>query len=375
MIEPIGYDKTRASKILDQLGIDLLVASTDVNVFYTTGLPVLRVAPNPILWVLKKQFPYLSLVRRDGELSLFHWMLFASLSKFSWVKDTNGTLSPQQTMQAVGDKITEWGMAGKTIGLESEMPRYQVEALKSKFPDAKFVEGDEAFLRMRLVKSAEEVARITKSTEITESAIQAMINASLVGITDYELLQIARRTIVDSGAEGWDHLTMGIGISDPEAPGVGTVMKVGDISRFDIGTVWKGYVSDISRHMVLGTMPEGADEVIDRMIKTQEFCISQVKPGALPKDVQKAGMEFHKTLKKVLKPIITCHGVGLECEENHFFSPMKVSNIEFEENMIMDIEIWQPFKNFGLIGAEDTFRVTKDGCVRINKLDKHIVVK
>ncbi|RDE16871.1 MAG: hypothetical protein C4K47_00635, partial [Candidatus Thorarchaeota archaeon] len=62
-MEPIGYDKKRASQILEQSGIDILVASTDANVFYTTGLPVVHVAENPILWVLKNQFPYISLVR------------------------------------------------------------------------------------------------------------------------------------------------------------------------------------------------------------------------------------------------------------------------------------------------------------------------
>ncbi len=375
MIEPIGYNSKRAREILDQMGIDVLVASSDVNVFYTTGLPTTKGAPNPILMVLKNQFPNLSLVRRDGELSLIYWMLFSSMNKFSWVKDVAGILSPQQALNTLEEKLGEWNLGNKTIALESQMPRYQSEFLRAKFPQAKFVEADEALLRMRLVKSQEEIQRITKSSEITESAIQAMIDAAHEGITDYELLQVARRAIVDAGAEAWDHLTMGIGASDPEAPGVGTVMHKGDITRFDVGTSWKGYISDISRHMVLGAAPEGADEVVDRLMKTQEYCISQVKPGVKPADVAKAGMEFHKTLKKVIKPIITCHSVGLECEETQLFSLVKTYPRPFEENMVMDIEIWQPFKNFGLLGVEDTFRVTKDGCVRINKLDKRIVVK
>jgi hypothetical protein len=39
MIEPIGYDKNKAKKVLEKYNIDLLIASTPVNVFYTTGLP------------------------------------------------------------------------------------------------------------------------------------------------------------------------------------------------------------------------------------------------------------------------------------------------------------------------------------------------
>ena len=62
MAKPIGYSKNKASEVLDKHNIDLLIASTPVNVFYTTGLPVLHVAPNPILYILSNQYPNLSMV-------------------------------------------------------------------------------------------------------------------------------------------------------------------------------------------------------------------------------------------------------------------------------------------------------------------------
>ena len=43
------------------------IATTPVNVFYTSGLPTTHVAPNPILYVLSNQFPNITLIRRDGE--------------------------------------------------------------------------------------------------------------------------------------------------------------------------------------------------------------------------------------------------------------------------------------------------------------------
>lgn len=375
-MKPIGFDKKRAAVILNSLDIDVLVASTGVNVFYTTGLPTLHVAHNPILWVLKNQFPYVALIRRDGEVSLFYWMVFASLDKFSWVEDTTGTISPQQTMKMVSDKLIEWGIeSGKTVGLESLMPRYQADYLTSKFPGVKFVDGDDAFLKMRLVKSKEEQERIKKSTAIAEKAIGKVIEEAYEGMTDYDLLKIARRTIVDEGAEGWDHLTIGIGSADPEAPGVGTVMRKGDLTRLDIGAVWKGYVSDVSRHVVIGEIPEGADEVVERMVKVQEFCIEQIRPGAQPSDVYKSAMNFHKSLQPSLKPHITCHSIGLECEETQIFSRMGKADFPFEEGMVMDIEIWQNFKDLGLVGIEDCYCVTKKGCERISSLDKKIFVK
>ena len=56
-MEPIGFNKERTRNILEKQDIDVLIASTPVNVFYLTGLPTLHVAPNPILYVLYNQYP------------------------------------------------------------------------------------------------------------------------------------------------------------------------------------------------------------------------------------------------------------------------------------------------------------------------------
>lgn len=374
-MDPIGFNKEKARRILENYDIDVLVASTPVNIFYTTGLPILHVAPNPILYVLYNQYPSVSLIRRDGEESLITWITYRSVDKFSWVTDVSGIASPKAAMKEVSDRIEKWGLSEKNIGYESLMPSYQSEYLRNKFPRATLVNGDQAFLDMRLVKSEEEVKRIRKSTEISEKAILAMIDAAHEGISDIELLQIARRTVVDEGAEGWDHLTMNLGPSDPEAPGVGNTLKSGDLNRFDIGTIWKGYVSDVSRELVIGQIPDGAEEIMDRLIKVQEFCLDNIKPDLNIKELYTNAKSFHKSLAKRGRCFIIGHSIGLECEEVHLFSPMKTLDIPFEANMVLDIEIWQNFKNQGLIGIEDCYRITKSGCERLSSLDKNIFVK
>jgi Xaa-Pro aminopeptidase len=353
----------------------VLIAATPVNVFYTSGIPLLHVAPNPILYVLYNQFPTLSLVRSDGEEALVAWITYQSARTQSWIKDVAGIASPVAAMKNVGDKIEQWGLVNKTIGLEALMPRYQAEYLQKRFPNAKFIDGDPAFLEMRLVKTPEEIARIKKSTEITDKAILAMIEALALGITDNDLLQVARSTIVGQGAEGWDHLTLGIGASDPEAPGVGTKVNRSDICRFDVGTVWQGYISDISRNAVIGEVPAGADDVMDAMISIQEYCVENIKPGVNTKSMAAKAKEFSKATVKKGSAYVTVHSIGLECEEAHLFSPMRTMDIPFQEGMVLDIEVWQPFKGAGLLGVEDCYHVTRDGCQRLSGIDKHIFKK
>ena len=85
--------------------------------------------------------------------------------------------------------------------------------------------------------------------------------------------------------------------------------------------------------------------------------------------------KFNKSLIKKGRAFITGHSIGLECEETHLFSPIKKLDRPFEENMVFDIEIWQNFKNQGLMGIEDCYRITSTGCERLSGLDKKIYVK
>jgi len=374
MVEPIGYNKNRAKELFEKFNIDALIATTPVNVFYTTGIPTLHVAPNPILFVLYNQYPSFSIVTKDGEVFLLIWALYDSVERFSWVKNYERIGSPKGGLKLLGEKLEDFGLKNRKIGIETLMPRYQSEFLRKEFPDASFVDGDNVFLEMRLIKSEEEIKRIKKSTHIAEQAILKCIESVKEGITDYELLQIARSTIVNEGAEGWDHLTMNIGNSDPEAPGVGTVVEPGDMIRFDFGAVWKGYVSDVSRDAVVGVAPEKGVKAMENMIKVQEFCLEKLKPGADPKELYDGAYKYYKQLGRGFCSIIG-HSIGLETEEAHIFGPGHIYDGSIKENMVLDVEAWQNVRGQGLVGIEDCYRITKDGCERLSSLDKRLFIK
>jgi Xaa-Pro aminopeptidase len=377
MADPVGYKKEKANEILNKYDIDLLIASTPVNVFYTTGLPVLHVAPNPILYVLSNQYPNLSIVQRDGEESAIVWSLYDSVEEFSWISPSEvfrvGSL--KAAVDTLLKKIEELSLSNKTIGIESYMPWYQSDALQKKFPNANFVNGDKAFIDMRIVKTEEEVRRIKKSTEVAEKAIQACINATEEGLPDTELLKIARRTIIDEDAWGWDHLTMSIGSSDPEAPGLGVPVTRNDLVRFDFGAVWEGYISDISRDVVIGDPPKKAAEAMNYMIQVQDYCVDNIRPGVNAPELAEKAQNFLKSIAKRGFYLITGHSIGLECEEAHVFSPMGSMEIEFQENMVLDIEVWLNVRGQGLVGVEDCYRITNTGCERLSSLDRNIVIK
>ncbi len=371
-MKAIGFNRTRMQESLEKHNLDLLIVTTPVNVFYTTGLPTLHAMPNPILFALSNQYPNVAMVKRDGDIALFNWDLFQSVDTFSWVADHKGTIGQKDTSRAIMAKIKKWGLEGKRIGVESLAPKYLLDHLAQKNPTSEVVEADGALLEMRLIKTEEEIRRIEKATQITEKAITVCMDAVKEGMTDNDFLQLARKTMIEEGAEAWDHLTLSIGASDPEAPGIGTVMQKGDIVRFDFGAVYKGYVADVNRHAVLGPVPKGAAELIDRLIQLQEYYEEHIKPGVNIKQLNMDATAFYKKLKPDGMTFAVCHSIGLECEEQHLFGPLQVLDRTFEPNMVFEIEAWESFEKI-LIGVEDCYVVTETKCRKITSLDKHIM--
>jgi len=370
-VEPIGYNKKRAAKIMDAHDLDLLIAASPVNVFYLSGLPLLHSAPNPILLALNNQYPNLAMIRREGEGTLIHWGVFKSAGRFSWMTDTVGIESREECRLAVGAKVRQWGLAGKRVGVESTAPAYLLDALSAAGCGVT-VPADAALLDMRLIKTDREAEYLEQAALITEAALKKTIAAVKEGVTDLELLRIGRDAMLEAGADDWDHLTLTIGDSDPEAPGTGRAVKKGEIVRLDFGAVVKGYVADVNQHVCVGEAPARAKELIAGLLEYQKKFESGIKPGVNMKRLGEDILKWYTETYPHGEAFTIGHSIGLECEDQHIFGALGALDRAFEPNMVFEIEAWQEFEG-ALIGVEDAYVVTQDGCRRLTTMEKTIL--
>ena len=374
-MNPVGFSKEKFSKALQENGIDVMIVTSPENVFYTSGLPSRHAENNPILFSLSNNVPTMVIIDREGEESLITWAMMDP--ELTWIEDFHGILSMNDALDNMLSIMKEKIEKKAKIGVESTAPFYLIKALRENFPDSDIVDIDDIILNLRLIKTEEEIERIRKSTEIAENTILRLFDELKEGIDDLELLKIAKKSIIEEGAEGWDHVTLGIADSDPEAPGRGIKVKRGDVVRFDIGAIYKGYTSDVSRHAVIGEPLADARKIIEDVADVLMSCAESIEPGIPTMDIlSKAQEEFEKKGNDVpIFPI--CHSIGLRCEELHLFDPIKSADRKFEENMVFDLEFWVPYEKYNnrLIGMEDTFLLKKEGCERISKIEDVILVK
>lgn len=371
---PIGYDKDRAAKLMKEHDLDVLILNSPENVFYASGLPVRHQEINPILFALDNQYPTIVLIYPDGEQSLVLWDIYDR--KLTWIRDVKGSLNPKSALRSLKSFLRKIRIDSGKIGVESAMPFYQYQFLSKIYPQASFTIADDLILSLRLVKSDEEIRRITESTRISEIAISKMVEATKVGISDLELIRLAKRAVIDEGAEGWDHFTMSIGESDPEAPGTGITVQKNQITRYDVGAIYKGYISDVNRHAYVGSIPSDLESAIDAIVQVQNACQKAIKPKVAPKDIMTLAEKTWRDVGRKDTFIIMAHSLGLRCEEFHFFDPMTgPSKRLFQKGNVFDLEAWTLMKGYGTIGNEDTYVVTDSGCKRISTLQMKVFQK
>jgi Xaa-Pro aminopeptidase len=134
----------------------------------------------------------------------------------------------------------------------------------------------------------------------------------------------------------------------------------------DMGLIYKGYCSDMTRNFSLGKVDEKYLEIHRLVRRAQQAAVLAVKPGALMKEVDQAarsviakagyGRQFGHALG---------HGVGLAVHEKPSVSYR--SRQKLRAGMIITIEPGIYLSRWGGVRLENMVVVTEDGCEELNR--------
>ena len=366
---PVGYNKQRAAQLMEKYDLDAMLVTAPLNVWYTTGLPMLHSAANPILEALSNKYPNFGLIHRDGKVTVFHWVAFMeeSVEAFCWADDSVALFSKDMVADTLAGELEDRGLAGKRLGIETDAPVYVLDALTESDLDLQVQRCDDVLNELRLVKSAEELARLARAAEITQLVLDKCLGFLKEGVTDLELIKFARDEMLKAGADDWNHFTIRFGGSDPEAPGTGRALRRGEIVRLDLGLVYKGYVSDLNIHAVVGQADDEAKGIMEGLVQLQRACEENVRPGLNMIELGEIVCDWYDENVSYGSAFLLGHSIGLQVEDFHMFGTVGGADMVFEENMVFEIETWENYNN-ALIGVEDIYVVTAEGCKKLSSL-------
>lgn len=263
----------------------------------------------------------------------------------------------------------------ENVGFEENHVTYaKYKEYMHKYIINNFEETEELIEKQRVIKDEQEIEKIKKACKITDDCFKYLLDYIKIGKTEKEIAFEIQKYFKTHGAEkeAFDTIVAsGPNSSKPHAVPTDREITYGDSITIDMGCVYEGYCSDMTRTIFMGEPNEKVKKVYDLVLKNQLQTLKDLKEGANLKILSKMVDNDFKINGYSLVHALG-HGVGLEIHESPFFSMYK--DLLLKENMIVTNEpgIYIP-NEFG-IRIEDTVLITKSGCINLTESEKNYII-
>jgi Xaa-Pro aminopeptidase len=175
-------------------------------------------------------------------------------------------------------------------------------AVSKELPQVKFVDGQMLMLNMRWYKSDEEIRFMRRSGYIADKGNEAMINAASIGVNDLDIWYEIDKACARAGApQGGFHIYgsgpwRGKRSNLFSAPGSERNLQAGDVLAPEIGSEYKGYYTQLTVPVSLGTPTDEFYRDLEVCRKVYDHMMTQFRPGKTTKGLDEYGAEYTKDL-------------------------------------------------------------------------------
>lgn len=229
---------------------------------------------------------------------------------------------------------------------------------------------------IRMCKTAAEIADITTAQRITERALTELLNLVRPGVTERELSVELEHLIHVYGGEriAFELITIaGANTSLPHGVPGDYAIHEGDFVTFDIGSVYNGYHSDMTRTYAVGHATDKMREIYDIVLSAHLKAAEKITEGNTTGDVDLAAREYIES--KGYGDYFghsTGHGVGLQIHEDP--RVYKTDSTVLQDGMVITDEpgVYLPGE-FG-VRIEDMFVVSGSSSYSLAQLPKELLI-
>jgi Xaa-Pro aminopeptidase len=251
----------------------------------------------------------------------------------------------------------------KTFGFEGDFVTYNIYKELTFENKAEAVALNGVIESLRSIKTAEEIHNLRAACQIADRAFERIIKDIRVGVTEKELASRLSHYMVMEGADTKPYgniLISGKRTSLLHGIPSNKTIEYGDFVLMDYGCGYKGYLSDMTRTVIVGKATDKQKEVYALEKKMLEDSTAMMKAGTPATDVYKASVEAIKDTEYFKYHYSGIgHGIGLFVHEIPFMGPR--SNEILKENNVITIEPGIYIPDWGGVRIEDQVLITRDG--------------
>ena len=175
------------------------------------------------------------------------------------------------------------------VGIEMDnLPLDRFAKLQAAMPQVEFVDISAACMRMRMVKSAEEIEFIKNGANVCDIGGFALRDAVKEGVPEHEVAlastqamirEIARRYPDSELMDTWTWFQSGINTDGAHNPVTTRKVQKGDILSLNCFSMISGYYTALERTMFLDHVDDASLKLWEVNVKVHEAGLALVKPG------------------------------------------------------------------------------------------------
>ena len=261
-----------------------------------------------------------------------------------------------------------------TLGFESAHISFdEYTKLKNEIGDIVSLEPITSLVEsMRSIKDLEELTLLNDSVKLADSIIQEVLSNIKPGISEVEISHMIDSLVVNSSADGTAFpsiVATGLNSASPHHAPTDEKVKTGDSVLVDMGVLYKGYRSDISRTIFVGEMEQKFSEIYSIVLEAQMITCCAAIPGITGQNLDKTAREF--IISKGYGDYFIHglgHGIGLDIHEK----PMIVSSSQdiLDVGSVFTLEPGIYIPDWGGVRIEDIFIMEENGPKRLSRAPK-----
>ena len=281
-------------------------------------------------------------------------------------KDVNQTLSALLKKKSVKKLFLE----------EHAISLSQYKAMKEHCRGIALEYGGDNINELRVIKEEEEIEIIKQAAKLTDLCFDHILKILKPGITEWDVATEIEYFYKKNGCLGTSFATIvasGNGSSMPHYKTDVKIIKEGDPVLIDMGCIYNGYCSDITRTVFVHNASEDIKNIYLIVKKAQENAIVAVKPGMTTNKLDSIARDFiaaHGYADMFGHSL--GHGVGMDVHE---IPAIKQNGmIKLKKGMVITIEPGIYLPKRGGVRIEDMVLITNNGYEVLTKSPKDIIV-
>lgn len=396
-------NKDRALGLMRDQNVDALVAVTPPNVYYLSDYDAAE--PKDVPWTAAAILPRdgdtePALILPDLELSLFverpSWMPVQayhfsfdneSLAVFDTSVDEPLDEADSKINTLLSEAITANGSAGSPRAVARALRRMGLSNARVGFDDVRFghavqevlknlqpVDAAELLVRIRMVKSPDELALLRRAAMINQGAIEAAIAAATAGAPWPEVPRAWRQSLLAQKARPFSLL----GGAGPKGAGplrsaVPYPIQPGTPIAFDAMLTYGSYFGDLQRTCVIGEPSAKLSRYWSALQTGALAAYDKLAPGVSTAMLRAFAVDTIRQAGQGQFRIALIHGLGLEHIEIPGVWGGRLHSFTLEPSMVVNIDLEVHELGFGAVAFEESMLITESGAERLISLPRELI--